>query len=46
LSLAAAVARLHRAQLTLRDNTPGLVVHCEFPAAARRDASVGVAQVG
>jgi signal transduction histidine kinase len=31
LSLAAAVARLHRAQLTLGDNSPGLIVHCEFP---------------
>lgn len=30
LSLAAAVARLHRAQLTLGDNSPGLIVHCEF----------------
>jgi signal transduction histidine kinase len=46
LSLAAAVARLHRAQLTLGDNAPGLIVHCEFPAAARRDAPDGVAQVG
>jgi signal transduction histidine kinase len=45
LSLAAAVARLHRAQLTLGDNAPGLIVHCEFPAAARRDAPAGVAQV-
>jgi signal transduction histidine kinase len=39
LSLAAAVARLHRAQLTLGDNAPGLIVSCEFPAAARRDVS-------
>jgi signal transduction histidine kinase len=31
LSLAAAVARLHRAQLTLGDNSPGLVVQCRFP---------------
>jgi signal transduction histidine kinase len=31
LSLAAAVARLHRAQLTLGDNAPGLVVRCDFP---------------
>jgi signal transduction histidine kinase len=46
LSLAAAVARLHRAQLSLGDNAPGLVVHCEFPAAARRDAPDGAAQVG
>ena len=38
LSLAAAVARLHRAQLTLSDNSPGLDVHCVFPAATRRDA--------
>jgi len=45
LSLAAAVARLHGAQLTLGDNAPGLVVHCEFPAAARREAPEGVAQV-
>jgi len=45
LSLAAAVARLHRAQLMLGDNAPGLIVHCEFPAAARRDAPNGVAQV-
>jgi signal transduction histidine kinase len=45
LSLAAAVARLHRAQLMLGDNAPGLIVHCEFPAAARRDAPDGVAQV-
>jgi signal transduction histidine kinase len=45
LSLAAAVARLHGAQLTLGDNAPGLVVHCEFPAAARREAPGGVAQV-
>jgi len=46
LSLATAVARLHRAQLTLGDNAPGLIVHCEFPAAARRDVPDGVAQVG
>ena len=26
------------AQLTLGDNAPGLIVHCEFPAAARREA--------
>ena len=45
LSLAAAVARLHRAQLTLGDNAPGLVVHCGFPAATRRDTPGGVAQV-
>ena len=45
LSLAAAVARLHRAQLTLGDNSPGLIVSCEFPAAARRDGRGGVAQV-
>lgn len=31
LSLAAAVARLHGAQLTLGDNSPGLIVHCDFP---------------
>jgi signal transduction histidine kinase len=46
LSLAAAVARLHRATLTLGDNAPGLVVHCDFPADTRRDARGGVAQVG
>ena len=46
LSLAAAVARLHGAQLMLDDNAPGLIVHCEFPAAARREASGSVAQVG
>jgi signal transduction histidine kinase len=46
LSLAAAVARLHGAELTLGDNAPGLVVNCEFPVqAARRDAQGGVAQV-
>jgi signal transduction histidine kinase len=45
LSLATAVARLHRAQLTLGDNAPGLIVHCEFPAAARRDARSVAAQV-
>jgi signal transduction histidine kinase len=33
LSLAAAVARLHGAQLTLGDNAPGLIVHCDFPVA-------------
>jgi signal transduction histidine kinase len=38
LSLAAAVARLHGADLTLGDNAPGLVVQCEFPTqTARRD---------
>jgi signal transduction histidine kinase len=46
LSLAAAVARLHRAELTLGDNAPGLIVHCEFPAGTRRDTHGGVAQVG
>jgi signal transduction histidine kinase len=46
LSLAAAVARLHRAQLSLGDNAPGLIVHCEFPAGTRHDAPGGVAQVG
>src|SRR5262249_10863025 len=47
LSLAAAVARLHGAQLTLGDNAPGLIVHCEFPqnAAARRELPDDVAQV-
>lgn len=34
LSLAAAVARLHGAQLTLGDNAPGLIVNCDFPASA------------
>ena len=47
LSLATAVARLHGAQLTLGDNSPGLIVHCEFPTktAARRDLPGGAAQV-
>lgn len=46
LSLAAAVARLHGTELTLGDNSPGLVVSCEFPtASARRDARGGMAQV-
>jgi len=45
LSLAGAVARLHRAQLTLGDAVPGLIVTCDFPAAARRDASGVAAQV-
>ncbi|MEO8019522.1 MAG: HAMP domain-containing sensor histidine kinase [Pseudomonadota bacterium] len=45
LSLAAAVARLHRAHLMLDDNLPGLLVHCEFPATARREAPDGAAQV-
>ncbi len=41
LSLAAAVARLHGAELKLGDNAPGLIVHCEFRAPdARRDARV------
>ena len=31
LSLAAAVARLHGSRLTLGDNSPGLIVHCDFP---------------
>ena len=31
LSLASAVARLHGSRLTLGDNAPGLIVHCEFP---------------
>ena len=38
LSLAAAVARLHGADLTLGDNSPGLVVSCEFPVNTRHDA--------
>lgn len=45
LSLAAAVARLHRAQLTLDDNAPGLLVTCRFPSAARRDERSVEAQV-
>ena len=45
LSLAAAVARLHRARLTLGDNAPGLIVKVEFPTDARRDLPGGVAQV-
>lgn len=47
LSLAAAVARLHGAELTLGDNAPGLIVHCEFPMAenTRRDTQDGAAQV-
>jgi len=45
LSLAAAVARLHGSRLTLGDNAPGLIVHCEFPSAARRDLPSGAAQV-
>jgi signal transduction histidine kinase len=45
LSLAAAVARLHGAQLALGDNAPGLVVSCEFPADARRGAPSDAAQV-
>jgi signal transduction histidine kinase len=32
LSLAAAVARLHGSRLTLGDNAPGLIVHCDFPS--------------
>jgi signal transduction histidine kinase len=36
LSLAAAVARLHGADLTLGDNAPGLVVQCEFPTQTAR----------
>ena len=43
LSLAAAVARLHRAQLTLGDNSPGLIVHCEFPKLPLPDATAGTA---
>jgi signal transduction histidine kinase len=46
LSLAAAVARLHGAELTLGDNSPGLVVQAEFPVGdTRRDAPDGMAQV-
>lgn len=32
LSLVAAVVRMHRGQLALLDNGPGLVVRCDFPA--------------
>jgi signal transduction histidine kinase len=40
LSLAAAVARLHGAELTLGDNAPGLIVHCLFPVGdSRREAA-------
>lgn len=46
LSLAAAVARLHGAELTLGDNAPGLLVQCEFPTGeARHDTRDGMAQV-
>jgi signal transduction histidine kinase len=45
LSLAAAVARLHGSQLTLGDNAPGLIVHCDFPNAARRELPGDAAQV-
>ena len=41
LSLAAAVARLHRAQLTLGDNSPGLIVHCEFQLGIGPDSRKG-----
>jgi signal transduction histidine kinase len=36
LSLAAAVARLHGSNLTLGDNAPGLIVHCDFPKSGTR----------
>jgi signal transduction histidine kinase len=39
LSLAAAVARLHGAQLTLGDNSPGLIVTCEFPSAVAEEGA-------
>jgi signal transduction histidine kinase len=39
LSLAAAVARLHGAQLALGDNAPGLIVHCDFPVGGRGGAT-------
>jgi signal transduction histidine kinase len=45
LSLAAAVARLHGADLTLGDNGPGLIVQCEFPVNTRHDTRSGMAQV-
>jgi signal transduction histidine kinase len=38
LSLVAAIARLHRAQLTLEDNAPGLRVVLQFEAARPDDA--------
>jgi len=38
LSLVAAVAKLHAAQLQLGDNNPGLVVTLEFPRGIRVDA--------
>lgn len=42
LSLVAAVVHLHNGQLQLRDNEPGLRVHCEFPAlAAGAEAAAG-----
>jgi signal transduction histidine kinase len=40
LSLAAAVARLHGARLTLGDNAPGLIALCEFPAAPRENGDI------
>jgi signal transduction histidine kinase len=46
LSLAAAVARLHGAELKLGDNAPGLLVICDFPASdAQRGARSDTAQV-
>jgi signal transduction histidine kinase len=42
LSLAAAVARLHGAQLKLGDNSPGLIVHCDFTRANSKMGTVPV----
>jgi hypothetical protein len=39
LSLVAAIARLHRARLTLEDNVPGLRVVLQFEAALAHDAA-------
>jgi signal transduction histidine kinase len=39
LSLVAAVVRMHRGRLALLDNGPGLVVQCDFPAAAAAAAA-------
>jgi signal transduction histidine kinase len=41
LSLAAAVARLHGARLALADNSPGLVVTCEFPVTSQAAPKMG-----
>lgn len=44
LSLVAAVVRMHRGQLTLSDNGPGLVVRCEFPSGPQRPQRLSAAQ--